>query len=302
MTNEMTRGIWFGLSGYILWGLSPIFWKALTDIDAIDVLSWRILCTFVFTVLAITLFKKGSELRSVVSSRNGLLAGMTCGLLIGFNWGMFVWAVDANHVVDASLGYFMNPLMNVFLGVVILREKLRSAVWLSVGLALIGVLWLTFALGSFPWISVSLACSFALYGLIRKIAPAGPLTGLTIETSTVAIPALLFLLIRGNASSNLNISTSVTTLVLLSGLATGIPLLLFASSARRIPLSILGLLQYITPTLQLLLGIFAYGEDFDGTRFIGYSIIWFGLLLFAVDSFAAARRHEEKAPESVKHS
>jgi len=298
----MNRGIWFGLSGYILWGLSPIFWKALTDIDAIDVLSWRILCTFVFTVLAITLFKKGSELRSVVSSRNGLLAGMTCGLLIGFNWGMFVWAVDANHVVDASLGYFMNPLMNVFLGVVILREKLRSAVWLSVGLALIGVLWLTFALGSFPWISVSLACSFALYGLIRKIAPAGPLTGLTIETSTVAIPALLFLLIRGNASSNLNISTSVTILVLLSGLATGIPLLLFASSARRIPLSILGLLQYITPTLQLLLGIFAYGEDFDGTRFIGYSIIWFGLLLFAVDSFAAARRHEEKAPESVKHS
>ncbi len=302
MTNEMNRGIWFGLSGYILWGLSPIFWKALTDIDAIDVLSWRILCTFVFTVLAITLFKKGSELRSVVSSRNGLLAGMTCGLLIGFNWGMFVWAVDANHVVDASLGYFMNPLMNVFLGVVILREKLRSAVWLSVGLALIGVLWLTFALGSFPWISVSLACSFALYGLIRKIAPAGPLTGLTIETSTVAIPALLFLLIRGNASNNLNISTSVTILVLLSGLATGIPLLLFASSARRIPLSILGLLQYITPTLQLLLGIFAYGEDFDGTRFIGYSIIWFGLLLFAVDSFAAARRHEEKAPESVKHS
>ncbi len=302
MTNEMTRGIWFGLSGYILWGLSPIFWKALTDIEAIDVLSWRILCTFVFTVLAITLLKKGNELRSVVSSRNGLLAGMTCGLLIGFNWGMFVWAVDANHVVDASLGYFMNPLMNVFLGVVILREKLRSAVWLSVGLALIGVLWLTFALGSFPWISVSLACSFALYGLIRKIAPAGPLTGLTIETSTVAIPALLFLLIRGNASSNLNISTSVTILVLLSGLATGIPLLLFASSARRIPLSILGLLQYITPTLQLLLGIFAYGEDFDGTRFIGYSIIWFGLLLFAVDSFAAARRHEEKAPESVKHS
>jgi len=302
MTNEMTRGIWFGLSGYILWGLSPIFWKALTDIEAIDVLSWRILCTFVFTVLAITLLKKGNELRSVVSSRNGLLAGMTCGLLIGFNWGMFVWAVDANHVVDASLGYFMNPLMNVFLGVVILREKLRSAVWLSVGLALIGVLWLTFALGSFPWISVSLACSFALYGLIRKIAPAGPLTGLTIETSTVAIPALLFLLIRGNASNNLNISTSVTILVLLSGLATGIPLLLFASSARRIPLSILGLLQYITPTLQLLLGIFAYGEDFDGTRFIGYSIIWFGLLLFAVDSFAAARRHEEKAPESVKHS
>ncbi len=292
MPNEMTRGIWFGLAGYILWGLSPIFWKALTDIEAIDVLSWRILCTFLFTVLAIILLRKGKELRSVISSRNGLLAGMTCGLLIGFNWGMFVWAVDANHVVDASLGYFMNPLMNVFLGVVILREKLRSVVWISVSLALIGVLWLTFALGSFPWISVSLACSFALYGLIRKVAPPGPLTGLTIETSTVVLPALIFLLIRGNATENLSISSGVTTLVFLSGLATGIPLLLFASSARRIPLSILGLLQYITPTLQLLLGIFVYGEDFDAVRFVGYSVIWFGLILFAIDSFFAARRQE----------
>ena len=307
MVNEMNRGIWFGLSGYVLWGLSPIFWKALTEIDAIDVLSWRILCTFVFTLFAIKLFRRSKELRDVVFSRNGLLAGMTCGLLIGFNWGMFVWAVDSNHVVDASLGYFMNPLMNVLLGVVILREKLRSAVWLSVSLAFIGVLWLTVAaseaagtvdavaLGSFPWISVSLACSFALYGLIRKVAPAGPLTGLTIETSTVVIPALVFLLIRGNAANNLSISTSVTVLILLSGIATGVPLLLFASSARRIPLSILGLLQYITPTLQLLLGIFAYGEDFDGKRFIGYSIIWFGLLLFAVDGFTAARRREHEA-------
>lgn len=293
MPNEVNRGIWFGLTGYILWGLSPIFWKALTDIEAIDVLSWRILCTFLFTVLAIILLRKGKELQSVISSRNGLLAGVTCGLLIGFNWGMFVWAVDANHVVDASLGYFMNPLINVFLGVVILREKLRSVIWVSVSLAFIGVLWLTFALGSFPWISVSLACSFALYGLIRKVAPPGPLTGLTIETSTVVLPALLFLLIRGNAAENLSISSGVTTLVLLSGLATGIPLLLFASSARRIPLSILGLLQYITPTLQLLLGIFAYGEDFDEVRFVGYSVIWFGLILFAIDSFFAARRQEE---------
>ena len=302
MVNEMNRGIWFGLSGYILWGLSPIFWKALTEIDAIDILSWRILCTFLFTLFAIKLFRKSNELRDVVFSRSGLLAGITCGLLIGFNWGMFVWAVDSNHVVDASLGYFMNPLMNVLLGVVILREKLRSTVWISVGLAFLGVLWLTIALGSFPWISVSLACSFALYGLIRKVAPAGPLTGLTIETSTVVIPALIFLLIRGNATDNLSISASVTVLVFLSGLATGIPLLLFASSARRIPLSILGLLQYITPTLQLHLGIIAYGEDFDGKRFIGYSIIWFGLVLFAVDGFSAARRREYKAIRTSQDS
>ena len=145
MVNEMNRGIWFGLSGYILWGLSPIFWKALTEIDAIDILSWRILCTFLFTLFAIKLFRKSNELRDVVFSRSGLLAGITCGLLIGFNWGMFVWAVDSNHVVDASLGYFMNPLMNVLLGVVILREKLRSTVWISVGLAFLGVLWLTIA-------------------------------------------------------------------------------------------------------------------------------------------------------------
>jgi chloramphenicol-sensitive protein RarD len=297
MNDDLVKGVWFGLCGYVLWGLSPIFWKALTDIEPLDVLSWRILCTFIFATSLIKLLGKGNELRSVVSSRIGLLAAMTAGLLIGFNWGMYVWAVDTNHVVDAALGYFMNPLINVFLGVVILREKLRPVIWISVSCAALGVLWLTFALGSFPWISVSLACSFALYGLIRKVAPAGPLTGLTIETTTVVLPALLFLLIRGNGIDNLNISPGVTSLVLLSGFMTGIPLLLFASSARRIPLSILGLLQYITPTLQLLLGIFAYGEEFDGVRFLGYSIIWFGLAIFATESFFATRVQEVQGNE-----
>lgn len=297
MNDELIKGVWFGLSGYVLWGLSPIFWKALTDIEALDVLSWRILCTFIFAASLIKLLGKGNELRSVVSSRTGLLAAMTAGLLIGFNWGMYVWAVDTNHVVDAALGYFMNPLINVFLGVMILREKLRPVIWISVFCAASGVLWLTFALGSFPWISVSLACSFALYGLIRKVAPAGPLTGLTIETTTVVLPALLFLLIRGNGVANLNISPGVTSLVILSGFMTGIPLLLFASSAQRIPLSVLGLLQYITPTLQLLLGIFVYGEDFDGVRFIGYSIIWLGLVIFATDSFFATRVQEVQGNE-----
>jgi len=285
MNDQEIRGVWLGLSGYVLWGLSPIFWKALKDVEALDILSWRVICTFIFTIICngFLKVKRGRSKQNFSPSKNKY--SLIAGLLIGFNWGMFVWAVEADHVVDASLGYFMNPLMNVFLGVVFLRETLRKAQWASVALAVAGVIWLTFALGSFPWISLTLATSFAFYGLIRKVAPAGPLNGLTIETTTLVIPAILFLLIRGNAPDNLTSSTGTTILILLSGVATGIPLLFFASSARRVPLSILGLLQYITPTLQFLLGVFAYNEDFDNNRLVGYIIVWSGLCIFAFDSF-----------------
>ena len=191
-------------------------------------------------------------------------------------------------MVEASLGYFMNPLMNVFLGVVFLGEALRKAQWLAVTFAAAGVLWLTVSLNAFPWVSLTLAISFALYGLIRKVAPASPLQGLRGETSVLLIPAVAFVLLRGNASENLTADNATVILILLSGAVTGIPLLLFASSAKRIPLSILGILQYITPTIQFLLGVFAYNETFDSNRLIGYSIIWSGLVIFALDSFRFA--------------
>ena len=288
MTDQEIRGVWIGLSGYILWGLSPIFWKALNQVEAMDIVSWRVICTFVFVVacnLLLRLTRRG-KVTPLPFLRNKL--SMLGGGLIGLNWGMFVWAVESERVVEASLGYFMNPLMNVFLGVVFLGEALRKAQWLAVTFAAAGVLWLTISLNAFPWVSLTLAISFALYGLIRKVAPASPLQGLRVETSVLLIPAVAFVLLRGNASENLTSDTATVILILLSGAVTGIPLLLFASSAKRIPLSILGILQYITPTIQFLLGVFAYNETFDSNRLIGYSIIWSGLVIFALDSFRFA--------------
>jgi len=288
MTDQEIRGVWIGLSGYILWGLSPIFWKALNQVEAMDIVSWRVICTFVFVAvcnLALRLTRQGKVAPLPFLSNKLSMLG---GGLIGLNWGMFVWAVESERVVEASLGYFMNPLMNVFLGVVFLGEALRKAQWLAVTFAAGGVLWLTVSLNAFPWVSLTLAISFALYGLIRKVAPASPLQGLRVETSVLLIPAVAFVLLRGNASENLTGDTATVILILLSGAVTGIPLLLFASSAKRIPLSILGILQYITPTIQFLLGVFAYNETFDGNRLIGYSIIWSGLVIFALDSFRFA--------------
>ena len=288
MTDQEIRGVWIGLSGYILWGLSPIFWKALNQVEAMDIVSWRVICTFVFVVacnLLLRLTRRG-KVTPLPFLRNKL--SILGGGLIGLNWGIFVWAVESERVVEASLGYFMNPLMNVFLGVVFLGEALRKAQWLAVTFAAAGVLWLTISLNAFPWVSLTLAISFALYGLIRKVAPASPLEGLRVETSVLLIPAVAFVLLRGNASENLTSDTATVILILLSGAVTGIPLLLFASSAKRIPLSILGILQYITPTIQFLLGVFAYNETFDSNRLIGYSIIWSGLVIFALDSFRFA--------------
>ena len=285
MTDQQTRGVWIGLSGYVLWGLSPIFWKALNRVEAMDIVSWRVICTFVFVYACNAVLRSLKRGKTILLPLSNNWLSMLGGILIGFNWGMFVWAVESERVVEASLGYFMNPLMNVFLGVVFLGETLRKAQWMAVVFAAMGVLWLTISLSAFPWVSLTLAISFALYGLIRKVAPASPLQGLTVETSTLLIPAVIFVLLRGNAEENLTSDSTTLILILLSGAVTGIPLLLFASSAKRIPLSILGLLQYVTPTLQFILGVFVYNETFDSDRLTGYSIIWLGLVIFVMDSF-----------------
>jgi chloramphenicol-sensitive protein RarD len=285
MADQQTQGVWIGLSGYVLWGLSPIFWKALNRVEAMDIVSWRVICTFIFVYACNAVLKSLKRGKGFFLPFSNNWLSMLGGILIGFNWGIFVWAVESERVVEASLGYFMNPLMNVFLGVVFLGEALRKAQWMAVVFAAMGVLWLTISLSAFPWVSLTLAISFALYGLIRKIAPASPLQGLTLETSTLLIPAVIFVLLRGNAEENLTSDSTTLILILLSGAVTGIPLLLFASSAKRIPLSILGLLQYVTPTLQFILGVFAYNETFNSNRLIGYSIIWLGLVIFAMDSF-----------------
>ncbi len=287
---DLRRGVAAALTAYLWWGLSPLFWKQLGDVDAIDTVGWRILWTAVVAAAVIVATGRVHAMRSMAADATARAAAMVSGLLLATNWAVYVWAVGDERVVEASLGYFMNPLVSVFLGVVVLRESLRRAQWAAVALAATGVAWLTFAVGSLPWVSLALAGTFALYGLVRKVAPAGPIIGLGMEMAVLAIPAAMLLLLRSQVG-DVDLVGSGPTMALLAttGLITAVPLLAFASAARRIPLSIVGLLQYLTPTLQFLIGRFVYDEPFDSRQLIGYAIIWSGLAVFAVDAARSAR-------------
>lgn len=269
------------LAAYGWWGLAPIFWKQFDDVAAIDVTAWRVVTTMVLMAAIVGLSRRRVELHRAVRSQRTRRALVASSLLIGANWGLFVWAVDNDRVVEASLGYFMNPLVSVGLGVVLLGERLDPARRWAVLLAVAGVAWLTLAIGSFPWVSVVLATSFALYGLIRKLVPIDPFVGLGMETATLTLPALAVLALGGNVGADLARGPNAL-LVLFTGVVTAVPLLLFAVAAGRIDLSALGLLQYVAPTLQLLVGVVIYDEVFDGTRLVGYSAIWAGLVVFAI--------------------
>jgi chloramphenicol-sensitive protein RarD len=212
-------------------------------------------------------------------------------LLIGANWLIYVWSVNAGYIVEASLGYFINPLFSVLLGVVFLRERLRPLQWLPVGLAAAGVLYLTFVYGSLPWIALSLAFTFGLYGLVKKTAPLGSLYGLTLETGLLFLPALAYLLYVNATGSGafLHSSPSANWLMVGAGLVTIVPLLMFSSAARQIPLSLVGILQYITPSMQFLLGVLVYREAFSSHQLLGFGIVWLGLIIFWAEGFFAHR-------------
>jgi chloramphenicol-sensitive protein RarD len=212
-------------------------------------------------------------------------------LLIGANWLIYVWSVNAGYIVEASLGYFINPLFSVLLGVVFLRERLRPLQWLPVGLAATGVLYLTFIYGSLPWIALSLAFTFGLYGLVKKTAPLGSLYGLTLGTGLLFLPALAYLLYVNATGSGAFLHSSPTANFLMvgAGLVTIVPLLMFSSAARQIPLSLVGILQYITPSMQFLLGVLVYREAFSFHQLLGFGIVWLGLIIFWAEGFFAHR-------------
>jgi len=216
---------------------------------------------------------------------------LAAALLIGINWLTYVWAVNAGHIVETSLGYFINPLLSVIMGVLFLRERLRPWQWVSIGLTTGGVLYLTFAFGSLPWIALTLAFSFASYGFVKKIAPLGSLYGLTLETGILLVPATIYLWTVESAGHGAFLHTGLLPALLMigSGLVTTIPLLMFASAARRIPLSLIGILQYIAPTIQFLIGVLVYHEPFTKAQFAGYGTVWLALILFGMDSFLAYR-------------
>ena len=277
--------MFYAISCFLLWGLFPLYFKLLQDVSSFDIVVQRIFWSLLFLIVVLTWKRQWAWLGDVVRKPRVLLGFLISALLLSGNWVLYVWAVNSGRIVDASLGYFMSPLISVLLGYVILKEKLRPLQWLSVFMALGAVLWLTWINGALPWIGLVIAATFGIYGLLRKIAHLGALEGLALETILLAPLVLTILAVTAAHGNNGFLQASPTSQILLalSGPVTAIPLLLFARAARRIPLSLLGLLQYISPTMQLLTGVFIYDEPFDGPRLTGFVVIWAALAVYSVE-------------------
>lgn len=288
----MSRGRVYAVGAYTLWGLLPIFWKALGMVPAIEIMAHRVVWTVGVAFVLLGYQRNWGWLAAVARSRRVALTFLATGLLITLNWFIFIWAANAGYLLETSLGYFINPLVSVLLGVIVLKERLRFGQWLAMAVALAGVLYLTLSYGRLPWIALSLAVSFALYGLLRKTAALGSLEGLTLETSFVFLPALAYLLSRASAGTGAfgHAGATTTPLLACTGIATAAPLLLFAAGARRMPLTSLGILQYIAPTLQFLLGVVVYGETLSLTRLAGFCLIWLALVLYTSEGLLQASR------------
>jgi chloramphenicol-sensitive protein RarD len=298
--DMIKKGLWYALGAYTAWGLFPIYWKWLHQVDAVQLIGHRIGWSFIMLMIFIFASRQFKSLRIAALQPRVLLIYLVAAILIGINWLVYVWAVNANYVVETSLGYFINPLLSVLMGVIFLRERLRPFQWVPVALAASGVIFLTVAYGRLPWIALTLAFSFGTYGLIKKVSPLGSLFGLTVETGILFIPALIYLMYAEFSGSGAFLHSNLTTNLLLigAGAVTTIPLLLFSAAAQSIPLSMVGIMQFITPTITFLLGILVYKEQFDTNHFIGFGIVWIALVLFVLESFWARQNiPSEPLPE-----
>jgi chloramphenicol-sensitive protein RarD len=295
----MNKGILSGIGAYALWGFFPIYWKYLHDVPALQVIGHRIGWSFILLILIILASQQWREFRAAVLQPRVIGIYSIAAILLSVNWLVYVWGVNAGFIVETSLGYFINPLLSVLLGVIFLRERLRPSQWIPVSIAALGVIYLTVIYGRPPWIALSLAFSFGFYGLVKKLAPLGSLHGLTLETGMVFPAALIYLLIVevNGSGAFLHQSTLIDAFLIGAGVVTTIPLLMFASAARQIPLTVVGLLQYIAPTLQFLIGVFVYKEPFDQSHLIGFGIVWLALVIFWVENYLSRRVPMEPIPE-----
>ncbi len=278
----MKKGIWNAIGAYVMWGIFPIYWKLLDHVAAGEILGYRVVSSFILLSVVISFKREWTAWRQKTINRRTLPIYILTGILLGVNWLVYVWGVNAGHIVETSLGYFINPLISVLFGVIFLHERMRPAQWATIGMAGVAVLYLTIVYGSLPWIALTLATTFSLYGLLKKTAPLGALYGLTMETAVLFIPSLAYLLIlQVQGSGSFEFSGSLMNILLVgSGLVTTLPLLMFARAARSIPLWMVGLLQYIAPTMQFLIGVLLYREPFSVERAIGFGIIWAALIVF----------------------
>ena len=299
--KKVSKGIWYGIAAHVAWGLTPIYWKQLDQVPAPVLTGHRVVWSFVTLGVLLLLFRHRYRFAPRQLARRVVGVYVLAAALICTNWLIYVWAVTAGFIVEASLGYFITPLVSVGLGVLILGERLRPGQWAAVGLASVGLLYLTASVGSLPWIALALPATFGLYGLVKKMAPLSAVQGLTVETGLLFLPAAAFLLWGPDGTPSGALDGSVALLLLAgSGLVTVLPLVLFAASVRRIALSHLGIIQYVAPTLQFLLGVLLYDEPFSRTQLVGYGLVWGALILFGAEGVYAQRVRSTSEAERLR--
>lgn len=291
--SDYSKGLWATTLAFVIWGLFPLYWHLLKQVPSDQIIAHRIVWSAVLLFGLLFARERLAWLKKIRAvPRTFWLLGLA-SVVIGFNWSLYIWAVNAGHVVETSLGYFINPLLSVLLGVLVLHERLGKLQWLAVALAAVGVAWLTWQGGRVPWIAIGLSISFALYGLLRKLTVVEPVAGIGMESLFLFLPALAWVLwAEAGHGGGFTGTWGWGTLALLvaSGAVSAVPLIAFTYGVRRIPLSVVGLLQYIGPTLQFLCGVLVFREPFGMDRLIGFGFIWAGLAVFAVAGYRAARR------------
>ncbi|MFD8640272.1 EamA family transporter RarD [Streptomyces zaomyceticus] len=299
--NEERAGLLYGIGAYGMWGLVPLFWPLLKPAGAIEILAHRMVWSLAFVGLALLALRRWGWIRELLRSPRKLGLITVAAAVITVNWGLYIWSVNTGHVVEASLGYFINPLVTIALGVLVLQERLRPAQWAAVGIGFAAVLVLAIGYGQPPWISLTLAFSFALYGLVKKKVNIGGLESLAAETAVQFLPALGYLVWLGTQDTLAFGSHGAghTALLAATGIVTAVPLVCFGAAAIRVPLSTLGLLQYLAPTFQFLLGILYFHEAMPPERWAGFALVWLALTILTWDALRTARR-SRAAVEAAK--
>ncbi|MGH8870074.1 MAG: EamA family transporter RarD [Actinomycetes bacterium] len=285
-------GVVYGALAYFVWGLLPLYWRLLEPASALEILAHRFLWSLVVVLAILAVMRHWRWTRDLRHRPKAMLAVSLAAVVIAGNWAVYIWAVNDGHVVEASLGYFINPIVTVCLGVLVLRERLRPGQWVAVGTAAAAVVVLTVDYGRLPWIALVLGLTFAAYGLIKKLAGVPAIEGLAVETAVLVVPAFAYVLVlesNGEAVFG-HEGLGHAALLACAGLATALPLLSFGAAARRIPLSLLGLLQYIAPSLQFLLGVVVFSEPMPPVRLVGFALVWCALVMFTTESLTVRRR------------
>ncbi|MED4784624.1 EamA family transporter RarD [Brevibacillus choshinensis] len=295
----MKQGVLYGIIAYFAWGLLPVYWKLFQSMGAWEILAHRIVWSLIFVLIMIVITKRWRKLWEAAPGLKIKGALLLCSLLISANWLLYIWAVNSNQVMETSLGYYMNPLISVLLGVVFLKEKLRVGQWVALGMAALGVLYITLMYGQMPWVALSLAMTFAFYGLAKKVVNLEAMIGLAWETIFVAPIALIYLImlqVNGTGTA-IELEGWKLAMLALAGVGTAMPLYWFAQATKRLPLSTLGFIQYLSPTIQLLSAVFLFGEKFTTTHLVSFSLIWGALLVFTISSMRKKTGSVQMNPE-----